>query len=108
MSLCAQLLLRQSSKGCGWKRACAVQALPDNGCLVACERDEQCMQLARKFWAAAGVSHKVSSMLSVLDSCNRSIIMSDTLQGALSHYSFRPLLRESAVVHSTQIVCTCR
>ena len=38
-----------------------MQALPDKGCLVACERDEQCMQLARKFWAAAGVSHKASS-----------------------------------------------
>ena len=43
-----------------------MQALPDDGCLVACEREEQCMQLARKFWAAAGISHKASSNPSVL------------------------------------------
>jgi len=42
-----------------------MQALPDNGCLVACEKDEQCMQLARSFWAAAGVTHKVTMPMSL-------------------------------------------
>ena len=40
-----------------------VQALPDNGCLVACEKDEHCMQLAREYWCAAGIRHKVTQLL---------------------------------------------
>lgn len=63
--LCAQQLLCQSRAGVMPNKAYVVQALPDTGCLVACERDEHCMQLARKFWAAAGVSHMVSFRLSV-------------------------------------------
>ncbi len=46
-------------------KAFLMQALPDNGCLVACEKDEQCMQLARNFWAAAGVTHKVTLPMSL-------------------------------------------
>ena len=60
-SSCCHILTRDRQT-----EAHAVQALPDEGCLVACERDEECMQLARRFWAAADVSHKASSRLAVL------------------------------------------
>lgn len=35
------------------------QALPEDGRLVACERDEGPLQLARQAWRKAGVAHKV-------------------------------------------------
>jgi predicted O-methyltransferase YrrM len=35
------------------------QALPEDGCLVACEKDEGPLQLAREFWRKAGIAHKV-------------------------------------------------
>lgn len=38
-----------------------VQALPEDGQLVACEKDEAMLQLAREAWVRAGVYHKVSS-----------------------------------------------
>ena len=35
------------------------QALPEDGRLVACERDERPLELARRAWHDAGVAHKV-------------------------------------------------
>lgn len=34
-------------------------ALPDRGCLVACERDRTSLNVAQKYYERAGVSHKV-------------------------------------------------
>lgn len=36
-----------------------LQALPEDGQLVACEKDEAMLQLAREAWTRAGVLHKV-------------------------------------------------
>ncbi|CAL5218872.1 g606 [Coccomyxa viridis] len=47
----------------GYSSLTVALALPEKGCLVACERDEQCMQLAREFWTAAGVSHKIEERM---------------------------------------------
>ena len=35
------------------------QALPEDGMLVACDRDPRALELARKYWQRAGVAHKV-------------------------------------------------
>ncbi len=37
----------------------AGQALPEDGQLVACDRDARAMDIARKYWQQAGVAHKV-------------------------------------------------
>lgn len=34
-------------------------ALPESGCLVACERDARSLEVAKKYYELAGVSHKV-------------------------------------------------
>lgn len=33
--------------------------LPESGCLVACERDAGSLEVAKKYYERAGVSHKV-------------------------------------------------
>ncbi|RRT69135.1 hypothetical protein BHM03_00048503, partial [Ensete ventricosum] len=33
--------------------------LPESGRLVACERDVKCLEIAKKYYERAGVSHKV-------------------------------------------------
>lgn len=38
-------------------------ALPERGMLLACDRDEAAMEVAREFWARAGVAHKVEPRL---------------------------------------------
>lgn len=37
-----------------------MQALPPDGKLVALERDEKALRVARRYWEKAGVTHKVS------------------------------------------------
>ena len=39
------------------------QALPEDGRLVACERDARPLELARRAWREAGVAHKVDALL---------------------------------------------
>ena len=34
--------------------------LPDSGILVACERDKNSLEVAKKYYDRAGVSHKVT------------------------------------------------
>ena len=34
--------------------------LPESGCLVACERDARSLEVAKKYYELAGVSHKVT------------------------------------------------
>ena len=42
-----------------------MQALPCDGKLVALDRDEKTLQIARKFWKKAGVMHKVGAQRNV-------------------------------------------
>ncbi|KAH9623731.1 hypothetical protein KSS87_012879, partial [Heliosperma pusillum] len=43
----------------GYSSLAVALALPESGCLIACERDETALQVARKFYERAGVQHKV-------------------------------------------------
>jgi predicted O-methyltransferase YrrM len=47
--------------------------LPDSACLVACERDAKSLEVAKKYYELAGVSHKVGiifdAIISLLQSC---------------------------------------
>lgn len=43
----------------GYSALCVAQALPDDGRLVACEVSDEHADLARGFWEAAGVAHKI-------------------------------------------------
>lgn len=43
----------------GYSSLAVALALPESGCLVACERDEKALQVARRFYEQAGVLHKV-------------------------------------------------
>ncbi|BDA44012.1 probable caffeoyl-CoA O-methyltransferase 2 [Coccomyxa sp. Obi] len=43
----------------GYSSLAMALALPEHGCLVACEKDEGPLQLARDFWRRAGISHKI-------------------------------------------------
>ncbi len=45
---------------CFDKGSALFQALPEDGCLVACEKDEGPLQLARDFWRRADIAHKVT------------------------------------------------
>ncbi|XP_057968972.1 uncharacterized protein LOC131158251 [Malania oleifera] len=43
----------------GYSSLAVALVLPESGCLVACERDEQSLEVAKKYYELAGVSHKV-------------------------------------------------
>jgi hypothetical protein len=44
----------------GYSSLAVALALPESGCLVACERDERCLEAAKKYYHRAGVTHKVT------------------------------------------------
>jgi hypothetical protein len=44
----------------GYSSLAVALALPESGCLVACERDERCLEVAKKYYHRAGVAHKVT------------------------------------------------
>ncbi|KAK8934451.1 Tricin synthase 1 [Platanthera zijinensis] len=44
----------------GYSSLAVALALPDSGHLVACERDANCLEIAKKYYERAGVSHKVA------------------------------------------------
>lgn len=44
-----------------WQSAVRAQALPEDGRLVACDRDAGSLAIARRAWDAAGVGHKACS-----------------------------------------------
>ncbi|KAJ4847734.1 hypothetical protein Tsubulata_006908 [Turnera subulata] len=43
----------------GYSSLAVALALPESGCLVACERDARSLEVAKKYYEQAGVSHKV-------------------------------------------------
>ncbi|XP_078446127.1 uncharacterized protein LOC144715107 isoform X2 [Wolffia australiana] len=43
----------------GYSSLAIASALPESGRLVACEKDAKCLQIAKKYYECAGVSHKV-------------------------------------------------
>jgi predicted O-methyltransferase YrrM len=45
--------------GQGYSSLAVALVLPEWGQLVACERDERCLDVARKYYECAGVTHKV-------------------------------------------------
>lgn len=60
----------------GYSSLAVALALPESGRLVACERDERCLEVAKRYYRLAGVAHKVDvkhalavdSLMSLLDS----------------------------------------
>ena len=47
----------------GYSSIAMALALPDDGKLVACDVSEPSFQVARKYWAEAGVGHKIEERL---------------------------------------------
>ncbi|GJN12422.1 hypothetical protein PR202_ga30698 [Eleusine coracana subsp. coracana] len=43
----------------GYSSLAVALALPESGRLVACERDERCLEVAKKYYQRAGVAHKI-------------------------------------------------
>jgi predicted O-methyltransferase YrrM len=43
----------------GYSSLAIALVLPESGCLVACERDGRSLEVAKKYYNQAGVSHKV-------------------------------------------------
>ncbi|KAE8723242.1 hypothetical protein F3Y22_tig00012523pilonHSYRG00062 [Hibiscus syriacus] len=44
----------------GYSSLAVALVLPESGCLVACERDARSLEVAKRYYELAGVSHKVS------------------------------------------------
>ncbi|CAD7698944.1 unnamed protein product [Ostreobium quekettii] len=58
----------------GYSSLCVAMALPPDGKLVALERDEKALSVARRYWDKAGVTHKVVERVGKAESTLQSII----------------------------------
>ncbi|XP_065859963.1 uncharacterized protein [Euphorbia lathyris] len=68
----------------GYSSLAIALVLPDSGCLVACERDANSLDVARRYYERAGVSHKVK----VKHGMAADILKSLILNGEASSYDF--------------------
>lgn len=50
----------------GYSSLAIALVLPESGRLVACERDARSLDVAKKYYQLAGVSHKVQAKLMLL------------------------------------------
>ena len=66
--------------------------LPESGRLVACDRDLECLEVAKRYYELAGVSHKVN-------------IPSFVYYG--THYLFYQEILNSGLNLLRNIVCLC-
>ncbi|KAJ3692634.1 hypothetical protein LUZ60_011729 [Juncus effusus] len=68
----------------GYSSLAVALSLPDSGKLVACERDAKCLEIAKKYYERAGVSHKVDVRHALAMDTLKSLI----LAGEASSYDF--------------------
>ena len=47
----------------GYSSLCTARGLPDDGQIIACDVSEQWTSIARRYWAEAGVAHKIDLRL---------------------------------------------
>ncbi|KAL5795881.1 hypothetical protein ACOSQ2_000701 [Xanthoceras sorbifolium] len=68
----------------GYSSLAITLVLPESGCLVACERDDRSLEVAKKYYKLAGVSHKVNIKHGLAADVLKSLILS----GESSSYDF--------------------
>ncbi|KAL6659323.1 hypothetical protein ACP70R_003363 [Stipagrostis hirtigluma subsp. patula] len=68
----------------GYSSLAVALALPESGLLVACERDERCLEVAKKYYQRAGVAHKIDVKHALAADSLRSLLDS----GEASSYDF--------------------
>ncbi|KDP28378.1 hypothetical protein JCGZ_14149 [Jatropha curcas] len=68
----------------GYSSLAVALVLPESGCLVACERDANSLEVAKRYFERAGVSHKVN----VKHGMAADILKSLILNGEASSYDF--------------------
>ncbi|XP_015888401.2 uncharacterized protein LOC107423368 isoform X2 [Ziziphus jujuba] len=68
----------------GYSSLAVAMVLPDSGLLVACERDAKCLDVARKYYDLANVSHKVNIKHGLAADALKSMI----LNGEAGSYDF--------------------
>ena len=58
----------------GYSSLAVALALPEDGKVIACDRDPRCTEIAQRYWAEAGVSHKIDLRLApALDTLDKLI-----------------------------------
>ncbi|KAK9293136.1 hypothetical protein L1049_021122 [Liquidambar formosana] len=68
----------------GYSSLAIALALPESGCLVACERDAKSLEVAKKYYERAGVLHKVDLRHGLAADALKSLI----LNGEACSYDF--------------------
>lgn len=68
----------------GYSSLAIALVLPESGCLVACERDARSLEVAKKYYERAGVSHKVKIKHGLAADSLKALI----LNGEASSYDF--------------------
>uniref|UniRef100_A0A7N0ZR85 Caffeoyl-CoA O-methyltransferase n=1 Tax=Kalanchoe fedtschenkoi TaxID=63787 RepID=A0A7N0ZR85_KALFE len=68
----------------GYSSLAVALVLPETGCLVACERDGKSLEVAKKYYARAGVSHKVNVRHGLAIDCLESLL----INGEAGSYDF--------------------
>lgn len=66
----------------GYSALCIARALPDDGHLLCCDVSEQWTDIARRYWARAGVDHKIELRLAPAIETLRSLPDTETIDVA--------------------------